>query len=109
MLDVLARGSMTSAISQRKVCPVDLALPGNGERCPDDSFLDPIRPDALHTDFFLSSAFGSLDSDVLQIWIVVPFGNTGRFPTVTAQVLRFSSLTELVASPRSFSANVTNP
>ena len=109
MLNFLVRSSIAFAMTQRQALYRRLALAGNRERCSHNSFLDPIRPNAIHTDFFLSGTFRRLNTNVLQIREVVTLGDARRFSTVTAEIFGFSALAEFVTSARTFSANVANP
>jgi hypothetical protein len=109
VLIFLVRDFAISRFLSERLRTVDLALAGDRERLSDHSFLNPVRPNAVHTDLFPSRTFRRLDTDALQIRVVISLGDARRFSTVTTEILGFSALCELIASPWLFTANVANP
>jgi hypothetical protein len=65
VLEISIRVSLPSRMLSERRRAADLALARNRERFPDNSFLDSVRPNATHTDFFPSGAFGRLDANSL--------------------------------------------
>lgn len=92
VLVFLVRDFAISRFLSERLRTVDLALAGDRERLSDHSFLNPVRPNAVHADLFPSRTFWRLDTDALQIRVVISLSDARRFSTVTTEVLGFSAL-----------------